>query len=135
MRIASTVNPVLLQSLKRYRDHEAATERKRMRLLDEAREQTKSLSSTKLQLEETQAQLKAAQRELKDAEQALVAKRAVKSYSMTDLGEGKKNCEEPRAPRPAVKCLIGCPASGKGSLLPNAMTSCGSKKPGMRRCF
>ena len=60
-----------------------------MRLLEEMREKRQSLSATKDQLKEAEEILRSKKRALFDTEQALEAKRAVKAFSLCELGEGR----------------------------------------------
>ena len=89
MRKLSAQDPGVLVALQRDRDQEAAEERKRLRLLDEMRDKHHALSATNLQLKETEDLLKTKKRALLDVEQALEAKRAVKAFSLSELGEGR----------------------------------------------
>ena len=90
MRSISAQYTGFLVALKRDRDAEAAEERKRLRLLEEMREKRQSLSATKAQLKEAEEILRGKKkRALFETEQALEAKRAVKAFSLYELGEGR----------------------------------------------
>jgi len=89
MRKISAQDTGVLVALKRDRDAEAAEERKRLRLLEEMREKRQSLSATKAQLKEAEEILRGKKRALFETEQALEASRAVKAFSLYELGEGR----------------------------------------------
>ena len=89
MRKISTQDPGVLLALQRDRDQEAASERKLLRLLQETRDKHHALSETKSQLKEMADLPKTKRRALFDVEQALEAKRAVKAFSLWELGDGR----------------------------------------------
>ena len=60
-----------------------------MGLLAELRLNRQCLSATKDALDDAKAQLRGKKRALFEAEQALEAKRAVKAFSLHELGEGR----------------------------------------------
>ena len=83
------MNTGVLVALNNDREAHAAEERKRLRLLREMHDTHQSLSATKAQLKDTAEILRNKRRDLLDTEQALEAKRAVKAFSLHDLGEGR----------------------------------------------
>jgi len=60
-----------------------------LRLLEELRAKRQSLSATKAHLKEAGEILRGKKRALLEAEQALEAKRAVKAFTLHELGEGR----------------------------------------------
>ena len=97
-------NPAVLQALKRLREEEEAKERKRQRLLHEEAGNRQSLAAARAAVAATDEVLRQKKKALLETEQALQAKRAVKSFSMAELGEGKRACggNEGRKTRGAV---------------------------------
>ena len=64
-------------------------ERKRLRLIEEMRAKRQSLSATKAQLKEAGEILDGKKGALLETEPALEAKRAVKAFTLHELGEGR----------------------------------------------
>jgi hypothetical protein len=89
MRQISELDTGVLVALSHNRDATAAEERKRMRLLDELRGNRQSLSATQAKLQEAREILRGKKRALFETELALEAKRAVKAFSVYELGEGR----------------------------------------------
>ena len=89
MRQISELDTGVLVALTHNRDAQAAGERKRMRLLDELRGNRQSLATTKATLQEASEILRGEKRALVETELALEAKRAVKAFSLYELGEGR----------------------------------------------
>jgi hypothetical protein len=89
MRQISELDTGVLVALSHTRDAKAAEERKRMRLLDELRGSRQSLSATHATLQEAREILRGEKRALFETELALEAKRAVKAFSLYELGEGR----------------------------------------------
>ena len=89
MRQISQVNTGVQIALTHDRDAKAAEERRRLRLLAELRGNRQSLSATKANLQEASEILRGKKRALFETELALEAKRAVKAFSLYELGEGR----------------------------------------------
>ena len=89
LRQISAMNIGVLVALNNDREAHAAEERKRLRLLREMHDTHQSLSATKAQLKDTAEILRSKRRDLLDTEQALEARRAVKAFSLQDLGDGR----------------------------------------------
>ena len=89
LRKISAMNIGGLVALNNDREAHAAEERKRLRLLREMHDTHHCLSATKAQLNDTAEILRNKRRGLLETEQALEAKRAVKTFSLFDLGDGR----------------------------------------------
>ena len=89
LRKISAMNTGVLVALNNDREAHAAEERKRLRLLREMHDTHQSLSATKAQLKLIAEILRNTRMDLLDTEQALEAKRAVKAFSLFDLGDGR----------------------------------------------
>ena len=88
LRGISKMNPGVLLALARQRDEEHAMERKRKRCIEERNAETLSRNKVRQQLKDADALLAKRKKELLDVETVLEAKHAIKTYSVSDLGEG-----------------------------------------------
>ena len=89
LRKISAMNTGVLVALNNDREAHAAEERKRLRLLREMHDTHQSLSATKAQLKDAAEILRNKRRDPFETGQALEAKRAVKTVSLFDLGDGR----------------------------------------------
>ena len=82
----------VLLALARRRDEEEARNREQCRLVDKMNAQTLKAAAVAAELKEAEALLRKRKQAVQDAECILEAKHVVHSYSLEDLGHGRKGC-------------------------------------------
>jgi hypothetical protein len=135
VRKVSELDTGVLVALSHTRDAKAAEERKRMRLLAELLENRHSLSATKDALEDARAQLRVKKRAHFETELALEAKRAVKAFSLYELGDGRTRSGGAEGKRNRAQVLDRLVRLGQGISPAQRLITLGSKMPGAVTCW
>ena len=92
MRARTRTDADVALALARLNDARAAEERKRRRLIDEAASRREALDKLNGEAAVAAKKLRASNKAIAEAEEVLEAKHALKSFTLEQLGAGKKNC-------------------------------------------